>query len=60
MLTIPAFYKVSAKFLTGFNTDILAILCLLISVIAGLVMYMALERPVTTFLQKSTSKFLLW
>jgi exopolysaccharide production protein ExoZ len=47
MLTIPAFYKLSSKFMSGLNGDLLAIFCLFLSVIFGCMIYSLIEKPAT-------------
>lgn len=53
MLTIPAFYKFSSKFMRGWNGDLLAVGCLIFSVALGSAVYSLLEKPVTLKLRKS-------
>jgi len=52
MLTIPAFYKFSSKILGGWNGDILALLCLFLSVTFGCLVYSLVEKPVTVKFKK--------
>lgn len=50
--TIPVFYKLSSKFLLKLNTDILALLCLLFSVISGCLLYLTVEKPLIYYFKK--------
>jgi peptidoglycan/LPS O-acetylase OafA/YrhL len=52
MLAIPAFYKVARMVLAGWNTDVLALACLVVSVVAGCVMYSLIEKPLTVRLRR--------
>lgn len=54
MLTIPVFYKIVQKFGIVIFNDVLALLCLLLSVMAGLLMYLFIEKPLTAFVRKKT------
>lgn len=47
MLTIPAFYKISSKLLSGWNGDVLALFCLISSVGFGCIIYSLIEKPIT-------------
>lgn len=52
MLTIPAFYKFSSKLLTNWNCDIIALSCLVISVVFGCIVYKHIENPITVRLKR--------
>lgn len=54
MLTIPLFYKILSKFRLFTNTDLLTILCLLVSIFGGVLMYKLIEKPISQYL---SSKF---
>ncbi len=51
MLTIPVFYKLAVVFLPTTNTDVLALACLLGSIMIGCLTYALIEKPLTTTLQ---------
>ena len=53
IFTIPIFYKLSSKFLLILNTDIVALLCLLFSVIIGCAIYLFIEKPLIYSLKKT-------
>jgi peptidoglycan/LPS O-acetylase OafA/YrhL len=53
IFTIPIFYKLSSKFLLILNTDIVALLCLLFSVIIGCMMHLFIEKPLIYSLKKT-------
>jgi exopolysaccharide production protein ExoZ len=52
MLTIPAFYKFASKILGGWNGDLLALMCLILSVLFGCLVYSLAEKPVTFKLKR--------
>lgn len=52
VLTIPAFYKFSSRFLTGFDGDFLAVLCLALSIAFGCLVFSLVEKPTTVKLKK--------
>ena len=53
MLTIPAFYKISSKLLSGWNGDVLALFCLISSVGFGCIIYSLIEKPITLKIKHS-------
>lgn len=52
VFTIPAFYKLSSKFLAWMQTDLLALLCLVVTAVAGCLFYSFVEAPLTQSLRK--------
>ena len=52
MLTIPLFYKILSKLKIFINTDLLTIVCLLVSIICGVLMYKFIEKPITQYLNR--------
>ena len=52
MLVIPVFYKVCASYKAGIDTDMLAISCLLLSILAGVFSFLFIERPLTEGIRK--------
>jgi exopolysaccharide production protein ExoZ len=52
MMTIPAFFKLASKLFIGWNGDLLAIACLLTSVIFGVIFYNYIEKPLTAYLRR--------
>ena len=55
VLTIPVFYKVATKLQLVVNTDLLALICLISTAIGGVLMYLVLEKPLTSFLRTRIS-----
>jgi hypothetical protein len=55
VLTIPVFYKVATKLQLVVNTDLLALICLISTAIGGVLMYLILEKPLTSFLRTRIS-----
>jgi peptidoglycan/LPS O-acetylase OafA/YrhL len=51
MLSIPMFYKLVTNFELSLNADLIALMCLLFSVIAGAFLYALIETPVTKYLR---------
>ena len=56
MLSIPAFYKVASAAGINLNTDVMAVLCLLCTIVAGSVMYLVIEGPATRALRSRVAK----
>ncbi|MFV0298242.1 MAG: hypothetical protein ACK5JT_19220, partial [Hyphomicrobiaceae bacterium] len=52
MITIPAYYKVSSRFLAGWDVDVVAVGCLVASVLFGCLVYALAERPMTARLRR--------
>ncbi len=52
ILTIPAFYKVSSVVLLPINSDILSLMCLVCSVLAGCLMFSFVEKPMTLVMKR--------
>jgi len=52
VLTIPAVFKLASSLSLDINSDLLSTLCLITTVVAGVLMYSLLEKPMTVFLQK--------
>lgn len=52
VFTLPAFYKISTLYLKFLGTEILAVLALLCTAIAGSLCYFCVEKPLTKFLKK--------
>ena len=52
MLSIPVFYK--ALSIAGFNvnSDVMAIICLVVTAIGGTIMYLTVEKPITRFIKR--------
>lgn len=46
MFTIPAFYKISSSYLTDLDGDVLALLCLMLSIATGCFVYFFLEKKI--------------
>jgi peptidoglycan/LPS O-acetylase OafA/YrhL len=59
MLTIPAIFKFSSNLLVGWGGDILALVCLGLSVAFGCFVYSAFEKPVSVGL-KNISTVRTW
>lgn len=55
MLSIPAFYKFSSKIMSSWNGDILALMCLIFSIVIGCSVYTLIENPITLRLKKFTT-----
>ena len=53
IFTIPIFYKLSSKFLLKLNSDIVALICLLFSVITGCLLHLFIEKPLIHSLKKT-------
>ncbi len=51
VFTIPVFYRISSKFLQSLQTDIIAILALIFTTIAGCIFYSLIEKNITSFVQ---------
>lgn len=60
IITIPAFYKLSSKLLVGFNGDVLAIFCLIASVLSGCIFYSFIEKPITIYLRRPRYRLRAW
>lgn len=56
VLTIPAFYKVSSKFFSAFQTDLLAVFCLVATTVFGCLFYSFVEVPILNFFRKRKLK----
>jgi exopolysaccharide production protein ExoZ len=56
--TIPIFYKLSSKFLLILNSDIVALLCLLFSVIIGCLIHLFIEKPLI-YISKKNFNYLI-
>lgn len=54
VFTLPAFYKVSTLYLTFLGGEILAVLALLCTAIAGSLCYFCVEKPLTKFLKNKS------
>ncbi len=52
ILTIPGFYKISSIILGEWNKDLLALLCLTLSVSFGCLVYSLVERPINVKLKR--------
>ena len=52
MLTIPIFYKVATRLGVTLDPNLLALTCVLFSVLAGAVMYLMIEKPLTRSLKR--------
>ncbi len=52
-LTIPAFFKFSKRLLNDWNGDLLAILCLILSVVCGCLIFTLIEKPINGVLKKA-------
>lgn len=56
VFTIPAFYKFSSKFLPYLQTDLISILALVFTTIAGCVLYSLVEKKLASFISKANKK----
>jgi exopolysaccharide production protein ExoZ len=52
VIAIPCFYKLSSKHFVGMNADLVAMICLAINVIIGLVVHRTIERPLNSAVKK--------
>lgn len=52
VFSVPCFYKISSKFFDKFDTDLLSILSLILSVTFGCIIYQFLEKPLTKYFKK--------
>ncbi|MDB0048987.1 acyltransferase [Candidatus Pelagibacter sp.] len=53
MFTIPVFYKIISRFeINNINADLLAILCLALCIVTGVLMHSFIEKPMTKILRR--------
>jgi peptidoglycan/LPS O-acetylase OafA/YrhL len=52
VFTIPAFYKLSSRYLNVINADILGIMALTATAIAGAIVYQYIEKPMGMYLKR--------
>ncbi|WP_290700469.1 acyltransferase [Amphritea sp.] len=57
ILTLPIFYKLVSVTSFDINNDILSLMCLMVSVLAGVVMFALFEKPTTDFLSRKFSAY---
>ena len=55
MLSIPAFYKFMSWIGVNFNSDLLALLCLISTAVGGVLMYLVIEKPLILSLRSKVS-----
>lgn len=59
VFTLPLFYKIASNYFSFINFDILAVAALAVSIVAGSVSYLLIEKPLTRILkQKKLNKSL--